>query len=407
MKTKTIFLLIFIQLSFFSFSQENAENINSKATETVINYLSSKTWLERSKYVIQLPKTLELMEEYYEESNFEKSLKDTTSYLYNMWFNFQKNSDPWLNIKGAPNYYKKKLTVTYGATKTEKSSEYNVKNVNGKFLIDWESSVNISDVTVEGFDSRKKKEYVMMRVYMKIYDNWLKKDDLPDYFAVSFNQEGDELAQQAIIYKKNESGMKLYDQLIDGKWLKKVIWIKYFDCISKQQDSRNETIQDQRLIGYTNSVEYNNWIIDNNQAGEVLRVNVEDPNLLKEIKKYESYLKAEELITNPPLKIKVLNSARIEYYDKQVIIYGYIDLDDYYNYGYNNSQATHYSFKLKDKNYESVQIYMNKLNSKKLFDQLTNDKDLAVKITGIPYKNKQIDNFSSILIEGISFEILK
>ena len=50
---------------------------------------------------------------------------------------------------------------------------------------------------------------------------------------------------------------------------------------------------------------------------------------------------------------------------------------------------------------------MNKLNSKKLFDQLTNDKDLAVKITGIAYKDKQINNIGSIMIEGISFEILK
>lgn len=407
MKTKTLFLLIFIQLYFFSFSQENSEIINSKITETVINYLSSKTYLERSQYVIKLPKTLELMEEYYEKTNLENLLKDSTSRLYNIRLDYQKNSDPWLNIKGVPNYYKKKITTTYGAPKTETSSEYYVKNVNGKYLIDWESSANISDVTVEGFDNRKGREYVMMRVYMKIDDNFYSKDKLPDYFAVSIYQEGDKFAQQAIICKNNENGMKLYNQLIDGKWLKKVIWIKYFDCLSKKKDNYNKTVENQRLIGYINSIEYNNWIIDNNQAGEPIRINVEDQNLLKEIKKYEGYLKAEELITNPPLKLKVLNSARFEYYDKQVVIFGYIDLSDYYNYGYTNSQETHYSFKLQDTNYESVQIFMNKLNSKKLFDQLTNDKDLAVKITGIAYKDKQINNIGSIMIEGISFEILK
>jgi hypothetical protein len=395
-------------ISAYCIGQENLDLVNETATETINNYLSSKTWLERSKYVIQLPNTLEHMEERYDEINFEKELKDSTSYIYNVRLTFQLNSDPWLKIKGLPNYYKKKITVYYGAAKSKSNvTEYYVKNINGKSLIDWEASVYHSDVSLDILDNRKRKEYVMMRVLMKIEDNFWNKNDLPDYFAVRINQEGDNISKEAIIYKKSENGMKLYDQLIDGKWHKKVIWIKYFDCLTKQQKSLNKTIIDNRLIGHVNSIEFDNWIIENNQAGNIIRLSMEDPNLSNEIKKYESYLKVKELISNPSLKLKTLNAAKVEYYDKEIVVFGYINLDSYYNWGYRNSDLTHYSFKLKDENYETVHIYMNKLNSKKLFDELTNNEDLAVKIKGIPYKNKQEANFGNILIEGISFEILK
>ncbi len=400
-------LLAFIFTFNLCIGQENLDNVNSKATETVINYLNGKNWVERSNYVTKHSNTLELMEERYQEMNFEPDLKDSTSSLYNLKKALQANSGTWMKVKGVNNIYRNKVTYFYGQNKTESSTtEYIVRNDNNKFLIDWEASLGLSEMTMASFDSRKKKEYVMMRVFMSIEENYLEKDALPDYFCVRINQEGDKFSVEALISRKSELGLQLLDKLLDGKWHKKIIYVRYIDLLSRKQNDYSKTKENLRLIGFLNSIEFDNWIIENDQAGKPIKVNLEDSNLKNDIKNFESYLKNKSLIDNAPLKLKTLNAAKFDYYQQQVTLYGYIDIDNYYNYTYYGTEATHYSFKLSDNAYDNAHIYFKKVNSKNLFDLVSREGKVPVKIVAIN-KDKQEGNIGYILLEGISFEILK
>ena len=387
--------------------QENLDLVNSKATETVINYLNGKNWSERSNYVIKSTNTLDLMEETYQETNFERDLKDSTSYLFNLKKAFQTNSDPWMKVKGVNNTYRKKITYSYGQNNTlSETTYYIVKNDNNKFLIDWEASRGLSEMTMASFDSRKKKEYVMMRVFMSIEENYLEKDALPDYFCVRINQEGDKFSVEALISRKSELGLQLLDQLLDGKWHKKIIYVRYIDLLSRIQNDYSKTKENLRLIGFVNSIEYDNWIIENDNTGQPIKLNLEDLNLKNDIKAFDSYIKNKSLIDNSLLKLKTINAAKLDYYQQQVTLYGYIDLDKYYNYSYYGTESTYYSFRLSDNNYSDVHIYFKKVNSKNLFDLVSREGKVPVKIVAIN-KDEQEGNFGNILLEGISFEILK
>ena len=387
--------------------QENLDLVNSKATETVINYLNGKNWSERSNYVIKSTNTLEMMEERYQETNFERDLKDSTSYLFNLKEAFQTNTDPWMKVKGVNNMYRKTISFSYGQNNTQSNStEYIIKNDNNKFLIDWEASLNLSEMTMASFDSRKKKEYVMMRVFMSFEENYLEKDALPDYFCVRINQEGDKFSVEALISRKSELGLQLLDQLLDGKWHKKIIYVRYVDLLSRKQNDYSKTKENLRLIGFVNSIEFDNWIIENDKTGQPIKQNLEDLNLKNDIKKFETYIKNQSLIDNAPLKLKTINAAKLDYYQQQVTLYGYIDLDKYYNYSYYGTESTYYSFRLSDNNYSDVHIYFKKVNSKNLFDLVSREGKVPVKIVAIN-KDEQEGNFGNILLEGISFEILK
>lgn len=404
---KKVTFIAFIMAFHYSISQENLDVINSKATETVLNYLSGKNWVERSNYVIKSINTLELMEERYQEMNFDTDLKDSTAYLSKLKSAFQVNSDPWMKVKGVNNVYRKKINVTYGQNNSESlNTEYIVKNENNKFLIDWEASLGLSEMTMTSFDSRKKKEYVMMRVFMSIEENHFDKDGLPDYFCVRIYQEGDKVSQGAFISSKNEVGLKLRDQLLDGKWHKKIIYIRYVDLLSRNQKDFSKTKENLRLIGFVNSIDFDNWILENDQVGQPIKQNLEDSNLKNDIKKFESYITNKSLIDNAPLKLKTINAAKLDYYQQQVTLYGYIDLNNYYNYSYSGTESIFYSFKLSDNEYNSANIYFKKVNSKKLFDLISQEGELPVKIIAIN-KDKQDGNFGKILLEGISFELLK
>lgn len=387
--------------------QESLDIVNSKATETVINYLNSKNWVERSNYVIKSTNTLELMEERYQELNFEQDLKDSTSYLFNLKETFKSNSEPWMKIKGVNSVYRKKITVLYGKNKSQSDvSEYIVKNDNNKFLIDWEASLGLSEMTMASFDSRKKKEYVMMRVFMSIEENYLEKDALPDYFCVRINQEGDKFSVEALISRKSDLGLQLLDQLLDGKWHKKIIYVRYVNLLSRKQNDYSKTKENLRLIGLVNSIEFDNWIIENDKTGQPIKQNLEDINLKNDIKDFESFIKNQSLIDNAQLKLKTINAAKLDYYQKQVTLYGYIDIDNYYNYTYYGTESTYYSFKLSDNEYNFANIYFKKANSKNLFDLVSKEGKVPVKIVAIN-KDKQEGNFGYILLEGISFELLK
>jgi len=404
---KNLTIIAFIIPFHYCIGQENLDVINSKSTETVLNYLNGKNWSERSNYVIKSTNTLDLMEERYQETNIERDLKDSTSYLFNLKEAFQTNSDPWMKVKGVNNFYRKKITAFYGQTKSESNgAEYIVKNENNKFLIDWEASLGLSEMTMASFDSRKKKEYVMMRVFMAIKENYLEKDALPDCFCVRIQQEEDKFSVEALISKKSDLGLQLLDQLLDGKSHKKIIYVRHVDLLSRKQDDYSKTKENLRLIGFVNSIEYDNWIIENDKTGQPIKQNLEDPNLKNDIKNFESYIKNQSLIDNAPLKLKTINAAKLDYYQGQVTLYGYIDLGNYYNFTYYGTESTHYSFKLSDNEYNYANIYFKKVNSKNLFDLVSREGKVPIKIVAIN-KDKQEGNFGDILLEGISFEILK
>lgn len=107
------------------------------------------------------------------------------------------------------------------------------------------------------------------------------------------------------------------------------------------------------------------------------------------------------------ISLKRLNAAKTEFYDKEITVSGNLETADYYNWGYDDSQNTHYSFKLKDENYNYVHVYFKKNISKELFDKLIDVDFLPVKIKVIAYQSKQEQNFGSVLLEGISYEIIK
>ena len=399
--------IAFIMAFHICIGQENLDLVNSKATETVINYLNGKNWSERSNYVIKSTNTLDLMEERYQEMNFESDFKDSTSSLFNLKRTVEANSNPWMKVKGVNNTYRMKFTYSYGQNNTQSSTaEYIIKNDNNKFLIDWEASLGLSEMTMASFDSRKKKEYVMMRVFMAIEENYLEKDALPDCFCVRIQQEEDEFSVEALISKKSDLGLQLLDQLLDGKSHKKIIYVRHVDLLSRKQDDYSKTKENLRLIGFVNSIEYDNWIIENDKTGQPIKLNLEDLNLKNDIKAFESYIKNQSLIDNAPLKLKTINAAKLDYYQQQVTLYGYIDLGKYYNYTYYGTESTHYSFKLSDNEYNYANIYFKKVNSKNLFDLVSREGKVPVKIVAIN-KDKQEGNFGDILLEGISFEILK
>ena len=128
----------------------------------------------------------------------------------------------------------------------------------------------------------------------------------------------------------------------------------------------------------------------------------------KEIKLLlESRARVAKIIANYPLNIKTLNSIKTEYYNKQISICGYLKLDNYYNYGYSNYSETHYSFDLYDGNvFNNVHVYIKKEIASALFDFLKNNEIVPIKLNGIAFSDKQ-GNSSEIMIEGLSFEILK
>ena len=403
---KSVLIIMFFLSARFLYGQENLVNFDNQINATLKGYLSSKTWLERSKYVVKRENTLELMESRYEDLDFEKDLIDTTSYLYQLRENVVTNTDPWLKVKGFENYYRKKLNTKYGFNKENSQFvQYIVLKKDNNFLIDWEATLGISELSIKALDAKNSSDYVAMRVYMIINDLFFDQAHIPDYFPVSIHQEGDERSETALIYKDSESGKKLYEKLLDGKWHTKVIWVKKFNFLSKKPDILKKTVDNIRLIGFVNSIENDSWIIDENSKTN--RISLEDKNLANEKIKYDNFLKYENLVANPPLKLKILDAAKTEYYDKQITLYGRLKIDSYYNCGYLNTESSYYSFKLSDNEWKTIQIYFKKTECTELVNQLKEKDEITVKVIAIPISSKQNENWCSIMLEGVSFEILK
>jgi hypothetical protein len=403
---KTNCLALFILIH----SVLNGQIEAGKADSLVIDYLSSKSWSERSKYVLVNENTLELMEERYGELNFNDLHSDSTSSLNKLKKAFTSNKDPWIKVKGYNNYYKKKtvyyLKNNFGAD-VKKVSLYYVVLKNNSLLIDWEASMGLSELSMKAFDIKKPSKYYYMRVQMELCESFYEKDYLPDYFCVQINQDGEIFSEKAIISKSSENGLALFEQLSDGKSHSKVIWLRYVNLMNRDESNTYQpSLENLRIIGYVNSIDMDSWIISESENNVVNKVCVEDKNLQIDIDKYNSYIKNKSLIESASPNLKTINSAKTDFFDKQINVFGYLKLDDYYNWGYRNSKETHYSFELNDGS-QRVHVYFPKSSSKEIFDILKTTNKIAVKITGIAYKRYQEDNFGNLLIEGIKYEILK
>ena len=407
---KKIIISLTLLIHFFSFSQVNSNDINAKADSVVINYLLSKSWSERLKYVTVNENTTELMEERYGELNFNTLHSDSTSSLNKLKNAFIANKDPWLKVKGCENYYKKK-TIYYlknglGAD-VKQVSIYYAFFKNNIVLLDWEASVGLSELSIKSFDIKKPNKYYFMRVQIELCENFYYQDKLPDYYCVEIRQDGDVFSEKAIISKSSENGTALFDQLSDGKSHNKVIWIRYVNLMNRDlANDYSPIVENLRLIGYVNSIEHDSWVIENPENNVEYKISLEDKNLQTDIEKYNSFEKNKLIIEKAVPNLKTINSAKTEFFDKNVSLYGYLKMDDYYNWGYNNSKESHYSFRLSDGS-ETVNVYFSKSRSKEIFDILKTTNKIAVRITGIPYKGYQEENYGNILIEGISYEILK
>lgn len=403
---KTSCLLIFILIH----SVLNGQIETEKADSLVIDYLSCKSWSERLKYVIVNDNTPELMEEYYGELNFKNSLSDSTSGLYKFKKAFTSNQDPWIKVKGYNNYYKKKtvfyLKNNFGADVKQTYINY-VLLKNKTLLLDWEATVGLSELSMKAFDIKKPSNYYYMRVQMELCESFYDKDYLPDYFCVKINQVGEIFPENAIISKSSQNGLALYEQLSDGKSHSKVIWLRYVNLMNRDESNPYKpVVENLRIIGYVNSIDSDSWFISESENNIVNKICVEDKNLQLDIKKYNSYIKNKSLIESASPNLMTINSAKTEFFDKQINVFGYLKLDDYYNWGYRKSQETHYSFRLYDGS-QTVHVYFSKSSSKEIFDLLKTTNNLPVKITGIAYKRYQEDSFGDLLIEGIKYEILK
>ena len=113
-----------------------------------------------------------------------------------------------------------------------------------------------------------------------------------------------------------------------------------------------------------------------------------------------------EVIESQSISLKRIHVAKTEYYGKELEIYGYIQVDDYYNCKYRDSEKTHYSFSLRDNDRTKISVYFKKSISKDLFNELIEADKLPVKVKVIPYTYKQ-GRVCDIMVEGLEYEIIE
>lgn len=421
---KSIVTFCFMSFTMLIYGQ-SIEELNLIANEQLKKYLSANTWEERLPCVLHPDETSKFMEKRY-SANGPFTPNDTSSFIYKIYQNII--TKPLIKETKLKDYYKKSYSFNFqGKLRT---GTYPFKLVDGNLLIDWMVSTETSELTLKSFDLRKPKDYVFMRVQMVLVEHKYEKE-LPDYFTVRIQQNDEGVSEYALIHKDNPNSQILLEELYDGNTHQKVIWIKPVGMASKDPSSYYQLLENIRLIGFVNSVVNDSYYVDE-ENGVAKKINVESPNLLEEQKQFqlkkdnilekekqEKLLKEQKererkekeyfdnIILSQPISLKQLNASRIEYYSKTLELSGYLVLSDYYNYGYGKSEATHYSFRLKDPNGDDIQIYFLKEKCKPFFERLSKTSKIPVKVKVIAYLNLQEQNIGNLLMEGISIEELQ
>ena len=422
MKMKSIITFCFMSFTMLIYGQ-SIEELNLIANDQLKKYLSANTWEERLPCVLHPDQTSKFMEKTYPQPF---TPNDTSAFVYKVYQDIV--TKPLIKETKMGNYYKKTYSVNYkGKLQT---GTYPFKLVEGNLLIDWLALQKTSELTLKSFDLRKPKDYVFMRVQMVLVEHKYEKE-LPNYFTVKIQQDDEGVSEYAIINKENSNSKLLLEELFDAKWHQKVIWIKQVGMASKDPNSYYQILENIRLIGFVNSVLIDSYYVEE-ENGLTNKISIESPSIDEEQNQYQQKkVKIQEkekqnlllkekkeqdrkereyfnkLILSQQISLKQLNASRIEYYEKPIELLGYIELSDYYNFGYSKSESTHYSYKLKDPNGDIVQIYFLKSKSKTLFDILSQKDKIAVKVKVVASSHLQEKNWGNILFEGISFEKLE
>ena len=121
------------------------------------------------------------MEKRYSDVVF-NAFDDTTGFAYLCYKSIVKR--PIIRDRKNNNYFYKDYN-----TGSQKGRYYMLITENG-LKIDWEASVTFSDMKIAELKNRKPKDYVRMRIFMKLKENFY-KEKLPDYFQVQI-QDGDQ-----------------------------------------------------------------------------------------------------------------------------------------------------------------------------------------------------------------------
>jgi|JI10StandDraft_1071094.scaffolds.fasta_scaffold795103_1 hypothetical protein len=112
------------------------------------------------------------------------------------------------------------------------------------------------------------------------------------------------------------------------------------------------------------------------------------------------------------VSLKKLKLDTKKYVNKEITLYGYLKLRDYYNYTYKGSKSTHYSTDFSDKDFwitDSISIYWDRESFEGLIDKLDDTKVTMVKIKIIllPEKYEENPKYSSqAMFEGLEIEVL-
>ena len=84
----------------------------------------------------------------------------------------------------------------------------------------------------------------------------------------------------------------------------------------------------------------------------------------------DQILKAKVTLRNNTKSIRDVATDQRSYIGKQFFLNGKIEVSNYYNYGYGNSQDTHYAFKLTDDDGKTAYLYMLRENAAGLRNQI-------------------------------------
>lgn len=116
--------------------------------------------------------------------------------------------------------------------------------------------------------------------------------------------------------------------------------------------------------------------------------------------------KAEQLISDQRPRFKVIKSTIVEYLDKEITVYGFCTMSDYYNgLGYRDASSTHYCTSIMDNKGESFHVYFEKSKNKDLFNLLSEKDRVPLELRIICLSSKYMSE-AGTQFEGFSWKMI-
>ncbi len=121
----------------------------------------------------------------------------------------------------------------------------------------------------------------------------------------------------------------------------------------------------------------------------------------------QSQTKAEQLISNQKPRFKVIRSTITEFQDKELIVYGYCTLHDYFNgLGYREANITHYCVAVENNDFERIYAYFEKNENEKLLQILSESDRVPMKLK-ISCLSSKFQMEAGPQFEGLSWQLIK